>query len=299
MLMSAVDRYLELRRALGHKLASAEWVLRGFARLAEERAESYVTLRTTHDWASRTPSARQRAYRIRVIMGLAQFLHAEDPRNEIPFAERIPTPPRPAPYIFSPDEILRLAAAAARLRPLRSIRPHTYRTLFSLLAVTGLRISEALNLRLSDFTSDGLFIRETKFHKSRLVPLHDTTEAAVKSYVERRLRVPTVHDRIFTSLRRTALCYGQARRTFLELCVSIGIQGPPGPRLHDLRHTAAVRALEACPNLRGEVTSHMLALCTYLGHSSIQGTYWYLHSTPQLMNDVAAAGSTWMRGGGS
>lgn len=296
MLTPAIDRYLELRRALGHKLHSAEDILRGFARLSDERSESYVTVRTALEWASRARTARQRASRIRVIIGLARFLHAEDPRHEIPPPETVPLPPRPSPYIFSPEEIRRLGAAAARLGREGSLRPLMFNTLFNLLAVTGLRISEALSLRLGDLTSDGLFIRDTKFHKSRIVCLHETATAALERYVQRRLQVPTTHDQLFISQKRTPLCYKHARWTFLQLCFSVGIQGPPSPRLHDLRHTAAVRALEACPGSREQVTPHMLALSTYLGHGSLQGTFWYLHSTPQLMSDIATAGGAWIRG---
>jgi integrase/recombinase XerD len=172
-------------------------------------------------------------------------------------------------------------------------------TLFNLLAVTGLRISEALNLEIEDFTPDGLVIRETKFRKSRLVPLHESAAAALTRYLERRQRVPTENDRFFVSSRRTPICYETAYRMFRTLCAETGIGGAPPaprPRLHDLRHTVAVRMLQGCPNVRDEVTLHMLALSTYLGHSSLQGTYWYLHSAPELMQDIANTSHTWMTG---
>jgi|APFre7841882724_1041349.scaffolds.fasta_scaffold12425_2 integrase len=300
MLTSAIGRYLDLRRALGYKLDSAEYILRGFARLAESRSETHVTIRTAVEWASHTRTARQRAKRIGVLIGFARFLHAEDPQHEVPPPELGPKAPRPLPYIFSRDELRRLATAATDLGPPESMRALTFSTLFNLLAVTGLRISEALSLRLEDFTPDGLFIRETKFHKSRLVPLHETTSAALNRYLQRRLKVPVKHDRLFVSSRYTQpLCYEHVRCTFRQLCLRAGILGPaagPRPRLHDIRHTAAVRALEACPGSRKQVTPHMLALSTYLGHSSVRATYWYLHTSPQLMADIAAAGESWLRG---
>jgi integrase/recombinase XerD len=298
MLTPAIDRYLELRRALGHKLETGEIMLRSFARYAQTRGETHLTGSSAHAWAAQTPTAPQRARRLTVLIGLAQFLHAEDPRHEIPArALACPMPPRPLPYIFSPEEIRRLAHAANQLLPHRSLRPLTFSTLFSLLAVTGLRISEALELRMDDFTRDGLIVRETKFHKSRLVPLHETTAAALIRYLERRQRLATLTDHIFVSLKRTPLCYAIAYRTFRLLCANIGLSSSPRVRLHDLRHTVAVRALEACPQDRDQVTPHILALSTYLGHASLRGTYWYLQTTPQLLDDIASAAEGWMNGG--
>jgi len=300
MLTAAIDRYLELRRALGYKLDSDERLLRSFGRFADERADTHVASQTALAWAARTTTARQTNRRMRVIIGLARFLHAEDPRHEIP--PRVlscPAQTRPLPYIFSPEEIRLLAQAAARLGPPGSLRPLTFSTLFTLLAVTGLRISEALSLRLDDLTPDALVIRDTKFRKSRLVPLHETAAAALTRYLERRQRVASKDDHLFVSLKRTPLCYATAYRMFRQLCASAGLHCPPQarrPRLHDLRHSVAVRALEACPHARDQVTPHMLALSTYLGHASVRGTYWYLQSSPRLMHDVAGAAEAWMAG---
>lgn len=295
MLTSTIDRYLELRRALGYKLDTTEYLLRNFARVADERGDTHLTSQTALEWAARATTSRQSDKRLCIVIGLARFVHAEDSRHEIPPRETArPAPTRPMPYIFSKEEIQRVGQAALQLPPQGSLRPMTFSTLFNLLAVTGLRISEALKLQIEDFTPDGLIIRETKFHKSRLVPLHETTEAALVRYLERRQRIASATGRFFISLRRTPLCYATARRMFRQLCIEAGMNGTPRPRLHDLRHTAAVRALEACPNARDQVTAHMLALSTYLGHASLQGTYWYLHSSPQLMHDVANAAQAWM-----
>lgn len=301
MLTSAIDRYLELRRALGYKLDTDEVMLRSFVRFAQERAQTYIASPTVLAWAALSTTARQRDKRTRCILGFARFLHAEDPQHEIP-PRPLPCSAhvRPLPHIFSHQEILQLAQAAAQLPPLTSLRPLTFSTLYSLLAVTGLRISEALSLRLDDLTPDGLVIRETKFHKNRMLPLHETTTGALKRYLERRLRVASEDDHLFVSLKGTSLCYDTASRTFRQLCASAGLDGEPParrPRLHDLRHTAAVRALEACPHARDQVTPHMLALSTYLGHGSVRGTYWYLQSSPQLMHDVAGAAEAWLAGG--
>ena len=295
MLTSAINNYLELRRALGHKLETSECLLRNFARFAGAQGQSHITASSALAWASQTASARQRAKRLTVLIGFASFLHAEDPRHEIPPRTLVcPPTPRPPPYILSEEEIRRLAHAASQLPPRQSLRPLTFQTLFSLLAITGLRISEALELRIGDFTRDGLVIRETKFRKSRLVPLHESAVAALTRYLARRQLLGPDTDHIFVSIRRTPICYHTAWRTFRRLCNSVGLS--PRVRLHDLRHTVAVRALEACPKDRDQVTPHMLALSTYLGHSSLRGTYWYLESTPQLLRDIAEAGEAWIKG---
>jgi integrase len=300
MLTPALDRYLEIRRALGFKLESTEYYLRRFVRLADERGDTYICRQTAMDWTARVTTPRQRDKCMRMLICWARFLYAEDSRHEIPTRDSpFPSPPRPAPYIFSLQEIERLAEAAQRIGRPGSLRRLTYTTLFKLLAVTGLRISEALNLRIDEFTTDGLIIRETKFHKSRLVPMHVTTAAAMSQYLERRRLAPSNHDRFFVSSRRKPLCYENIRRTFQRLCTETGIHGAPPisrPRLHDLRHSVAVRMLAACPSGSDQVTPHMLALSTYLGHSSLQGTYWYLHSAPPLMLGMAEATEAWFSG---
>jgi integrase len=181
-------------------------------------------------------------------------------------------------------------AEAARLPSVGSLRPHTYRTLFGLIAATGLRVSEALALRLDDMTPDGLAVRETKFRKSRLVPIHGTTRSALCVYLKQRQQFARQDDHVFISVRRRALGYATVNATFLALVRRIGIHpgpGKPGPHLHDLRHTFAVRALEACPKGRQNIARHILALATYLGHAHVADTYWYLHLTLQTVTDVA------------
>ncbi len=301
MLMSGVDRYLALRRALGYTLTSAAPLLQSFARYAAARGEAHIRRATAQDWAAHARTPRQCSKRLRILRGLARFLHAEDPQHELPPEPLVClNPPRPLPYLFSLDTIQRLVHAASQLPPCRSLRPRTFQTLFGLLAVTGLRVSEALALRLGDLTPDGLLIRDTKFHKSRLVPLHATTAAAVAAYLKERLRVRTADDHLFVSLKRTPLCYATVFRTFRQLCAELGLpRSPEGrrPRLHDLRHAVAVRMLEACPQAREEVTPHVLAASTYLGHASLRSTFWYLQASPQLLADIAGAGEGWMKGG--
>jgi integrase/recombinase XerD len=297
MLISAIERYLELRRALGHKLRETESMLHSFGQHAQLRGETHVTHASGLAWAAQATTVRQRVRRLAALIDLAKFLYAEDSRHEIPARPLVcPNPPRPLPHILSTEQIRQLAQAASQLGPPGSLRPLTFYTLLGLLAVTGLRISEALELRIDDFTRDGLIVRETKFRKSRLVPLHESAATALTRYVARRQCFATRCDHIFISLRRTPLGYGAAYRTFRMLCSGIGLTPSPRVRLHDLRHTVASRALEACAQSRDQVTPHILAMSTYLGHASLRSTYWYLQSTPQMLQDIACAGEGWMNG---
>lgn len=300
MLMSAIKNYLEVRRALGYKLKNTEYLLRSFAQFAAARGEHHIVGETAIAWATQTATAHQRDRRLKTVITMARFLHAEDEHHEIP-PEGVfcPQHPRPLPYIFTEEELRRLVEAARQLRPAGSLRPHTYSTLFGLLAVTGLRISEALALCLDDVTDDGLVVRETKFHQSRLVPLHESSVMALGRYLEHRQCVVGEDNHVFVSLRRTGLCYASVLRVFHQLCACAELpyrHHERRLRLHDLRHTVAVRMLVTCPHAREMVTPHMLALSTYLGHASLRSTYWYLHSTPELMQDIALAGENWMTG---
>ncbi len=291
MLMPAVDTYLAVRRAAGYQLRDVERYLRDFAHFATAGGDSHVVAQTAISWATQSPSEAQRAERLSIVIRFARFAHAEDPRHEIP-PERLfcSRHRRPIPYIFTAEEIQTLVAQAAHLGPPGSLRPHLYRTLFGLLAVTGLRISEALALRFKDITPDGLVIRETKFHKSRLLPLHKTTTAALERYVAQRCQLALDDDHLFVSRRRRPLCAKAVRETFYQLLATAGIAQEPGrprPRLMDLRHTFATTVLAACPDDREHIRRHMLALSTYLGHTGIASTFWYLERTPQLMGDIA------------
>lgn len=303
MLMQAVDTYLAVRRAVGFALDHTEGYLRSFARFATARGHTHVVATTAVDWASRTTSEAQRHNRLQTVMRFARFMAAEDPRHQIPpegmFCGRRQ---RPMPYIFSDDEIQQLLGAASRLGPPGSLRPHTYRTLFGLLAVTGMRPSEARNLQLQDVTIDGLLIRETKFHKSRLLPLHETTRTALDRYINQRRRFAGTDPHLFVTRRSGKLSRTVVSETFHQVLKAAGIPRRPARRrlrLMDLRHTFAVRALEESPDTREAIGRHTLALTTYMGHACISDTYWYLETTPQLMTDIANACETFMHGGRS
>jgi integrase len=290
MLTRAVDDYLAVRRAAGFKLKTTEQYLRYFVRFARARGDTHVRATSAIDWAAQAGTEVERHRRYQCLIGFARFIHAEDPCHEIPpghvFRGYLP---RPTPYLFTDDELRRLIRAAARPGPPGSLRPRTYKTLFTLLAVTGLRPAEAYALRRDDITHDGLTIRETKFRKSRLVPIHDSTRTALEHYLEHRARTAKDDDHVFVSLARHPLSPCIVSRTFRQLLRTAGLPDRPGrPRVHDLRHRFATRALEACSDTRDHVGRHMLALTTYLGHAHVGSTYWYLESTPQLMTDIAA-----------
>jgi integrase len=298
MLTQAVDHYLAVRRAAGFKLKSTERYLRYFVRFANARGDTHVRARSAIDWAAGAKSEVERHRRYQCLIAFARFIQAEEPCHEIPpdhvFCGYLP---RPTPYLFTDDELCRLICAAARLGPPGSLRPHTYKTLFTLLAVTGLRPAEAYALCRDDITRDGLTIRETKFRKSRLVPIHDSTRCALAHYLEHRARIGGDDEHVFVSLARRPLSPCIVSRLFRQLLREAGLPDRPGrPRVHDLRHRFATRALQACPGSRDHIGAHMLALTTYLGHAHVGSTYWYLESTPQLMTDIATRCEDFVRG---
>jgi integrase/recombinase XerD len=301
MLSNAVNTYLSVRRAVGFKLKTVESYLRSYANFATARGDIRVVSNTAIEWAGLATLQNQRANRLNVLIRFARFARAEDSCHEIPPANIFcGRRYRRTPYIFTDEEVQRLMLHTARLGPPGALRPHTYSTLFGLLASTGLRISEALSLRFDDVTSEGLVIRETKFRKSRLVGLHETAAVVLRHYLLRRGKFANCDDHVFVSGRGGKLSYKIAAVTFQEVLKGAGVQGKPNgpkPRLHDFRHRFAVKALQACPDGRDRVTRHMLALSTYMGHACLRSTYWYLESTPQLMKDIAGVCESFLQGG--
>jgi integrase len=299
-MMPAVEAYLALRRAAGFRLFNAEYLLGSFARFAGERNETHVRTETAIAWAAQGPSVAQRDRRLKTVGRFARHVHVEDDRHELPPANHFGyRRTRRVPYIYSPGEIGRLIEAALQLGPAGSPRARTYATLLALLAATGLRISEALHLRFADITADGLLIRETKFRKTRLVPLHDTAMAGLDRYLMHRRQVGFGDDHVFLGDHGGSLPYQAVHSTFLTLLRKADLWPASGrrhPRLHDLRHTFAVRALQASPAGRSPIGQHMVALATYLGHINIYTTYWYLEAAPDLLSGIASASETFLCG---
>jgi len=300
MIMDAVDSYLSLRRLAGYELEVPEYLLRHFARYAAQQGQCHIVAQTVIEWASQAPSSNQRTRRLDTVIRFARHAQVEDGGHEVPpkgvFGGRIKRRP---PYIYSQQNLNDLLLAAAKLHPVNSIRPHSYQTLFALMLCTGLRISEALALTCDDITPDGLLIRKTKFKKSRLVPLHPTTRVAIEKYLLCRQHFTTTCPSLFVSLYGKGLACNSVEWTFRRILKDIGLYPAPDgrrPRLHDLRHSFACRSLEASSEDRDNIGRHLVALSTYLGHTHVSDTYWYLESTPVLMQDISSACQSFWQG---
>jgi integrase len=301
MLSRDLERYVDGRRSLGFKFRSQSVQLRNFVTFAEDSGDRYVRSTRVLAWAAKAPSPEHRRSRLLTVRRFALAMHAENARHQIPGTESLgrATTKRRAPYIYASGEITRLLQAAAALEPAGSIRPIMYTTLLGLIAATGMRISEALALHLDDVTADGLVIRETKFQKSRLLPLHDTVRQALDRYLIARRGV-ACGNTLFVSGCGHPLPYNSVRYVFLTLldrtCLK-RVHAGRDPRIHDLRHTFAVRSLESCGHDRIAVARHIVALSSYLGHAHVTDTYWYLQATPVLMGQIAEAGEALLKGG--
>jgi integrase len=298
MLSHDVERFVSLKRAAGYKFNGQDKTLRDFAEFATASGDQFVRAGRVYDWAICASTPYQRRERLLTVRRFALTMRAETSCHEVPAADAIGpwSKVRKSPYIYTPNEIARLIDAAANMSSVRPFRPLMYAALFGLLAATGLRISEALALQIQDATDDGLIINETKFRKSRLVPLHETTRQALGIYLSSRRKVGALTDDLFVSRFGKAPSYTMVRQVFSTLVRSVGLRTEPGrlgPRMHDLRHTFAVRSLEQCPSDREAVSRHILALGTYLGHAHLESTYWYLEATPTLLAHIAKADEAW------
>lgn len=304
-MMRLVDDYLAVRRAVGFKLRATESRLRAFVRYAAGRGDTVIRAETVIAWAGTAETARERNFRLTTVVRFARHVRAENLTHELPPDDVYPPKlHKRIPHIYSDEEIRSILDAAGQLGPPGSSRADTYRTLLALLAVTGLRVGEARALRLSSVTDDGLVVRNTKFRKSRLVPLHPSSRAALSAYCRRWRAIAEPDDPLFVSLRGTALHCSPVHRTFDKIVRELGLRRDtlpqsherPSPCMMDFRHTFAVRALEAAPSAAADVGRQMLALSTYLGHGRLSSTYWYLHVTPELMVNIADACEAFLGG---
>lgn len=290
-----VTAYIAFKRATGLSFREPEQLLGSFAAHAESRGDRFVRAGTAIDWASQVPSPRRQRDRLQLVCGLAAYLHAADERHEIPHRNALGHAHyhRPPPRLLSLPQIRQIMAAALELPPAGSITPVTFHHLIGLLAATGLRRAEAVGLQPGDITPDGLRIRHAKFGNERLVPLHGTVQTALQRYLATRLRCRSASDRLFVLASGRPVRPNYLSSTFIRLARQIGLRGgpgEPGPRLHDLRHSFATRVLESSVSGdRSDLSRHMLALSTYLGHASAANTYWYLEATPVLLKQVSVA----------
>lgn len=292
-LSEAVDDYLAVRRALGFKLESHEHTLRGFIAHLDAIGERVITVEAAVTWACLPADADPYwwATRLSVLRVFARWWSAFDPATEIPGTDVLPVGDRSRraePYPFTDDDVVALMAAAKTLSsPLRAA---TYECVIGLLAVTGMRIGEAIGLDRSDLDEDNatLTIRGAKFNKTRLVPIHPTTLDALRDYdrLRRRLLPRPSTPALFVSTAGTRLIYSNVHQRWFELCRLAGIEPLSRrcrPRPHDLRHRFAITTLIGWQRDGENVHARLPELSTYLGHISPSTTYWYLRAVPELM----------------
>lgn len=297
--MNALDRhlqdYLALRRALGFKLVGEGQLLAQFVTFAAAAGQRTITTETALEWARlpRGGSPNYLSRRLRAVRSFARYLQALDPDCEVPPIELLPASKhRPAPYLYRDQEVVALMAAARGLRP--PLRAATFETLIGLLACTGLRIGEAIRLDREDFdpTRGVLIVRDSKFGKSREVLLAESAVGALLDYGERRDRLcPQAGARsFFLTTRATRLTHPTVYVPFRALLERAGVRHPSPskrPRVHDLRHTFAVKTLLSWYRDGGDVAARMPLLSTYLGHVDPAATYWYLSAAPELLGLAA------------
>jgi integrase/recombinase XerD len=290
-LAQALTDYLTIRRSLGYKLERAGKLLGRFVAYLNDVGAHTVTTEQALAWATMPSGADPNwlAHRLLVVR-FASYLHTIDPAAEVPPADLLPARPcRATPYLYSDGDIAALIAAAGTLRsPLRAM---TYKTLIGLLAVTGLRIGEAIRLDRDDIDWDHalLIVRDSKFGKSREIPLHETTVRALRDYSRERNQLycgrPSV-PAVFISTAGSRLLYCNVNWTFLRLVRRAGLKPRSGscrPRLHDIRHSFAVRSLLEAYQTGSDVKVRLSLLSTYLGHVDPGATYWYLSAAPELL----------------
>jgi integrase len=294
-LRRALGDYLRLRRALGYRLARPEKLLGQFLDYLEQVGAEGVTVEHALVWA-RLPvdgSPGWWAHRLSTVRGFATYLRTLDPASEVPPIDLLPARrQRATPYLYSEDDIAALIAAAASLRT--AFRQATYQTLIGLLAVTGMRIGEAIALDRGDVDLTGglLVVRHGKFGKSRELVIHPSTTAALRCYLRQRDRLDPAPDTaaVFVSTAGTRLLYCNVSTTWCRLVARAGLTGRTAscrPRIHDLRHSFAVRAMLDAYAAGEDGQRRLTLLSTYLGHVDPAGTYWYLSAAPELLTLAA------------
>lgn len=292
-LQDHLDGYLALRQALGYKLRTHQSSLKNFVRFSIEKKATTITTELALAWAMKPDGANPKwwAYKLGMVHHFAIYVQSRDHTAEVPPLALLPySQQRPKPYIYSEKEISRLFVAAKALPCRKGLRGLTYFTLFSLIWVTGLRISEALALDKEDvnFSNQLLTIRHAKFGKSRLIPVHISTSNALVNYARYRDNIfpdtqsPSFFLTIFGNRPTTAI----AQLTFRQLCSKIGIRDTSRgirPRIHDMRHSFAVRSLIDIYKRGNDIDLSVYALSVYMGHVGPSSTYWYFSAVPELL----------------
>lgn len=294
-LHSELKRYLSMRKGLGYKFQHQTRRLTDFASFMEKRKATTITTKLAMEWATIPPDRHASwALRLTDVRGFARHIANIDPKTEVPPVGMLPGLKRAKPYVYSDAEINALLAAALSLPPADGLRRWTYHHLFGLIAVTGMRLSEAIGLQRDDVDLEAgvLTVRLTKFGKSRLLPLHPTTSAALRNYAQRRDAhcASPCAPHFFVAERGGPLLHQYVHRVFWRLSREIGLRRPgdhSGPRVHDFRHRFAIWTLLGWYREGTDVERMLPVLSTYLGHTCVRDTYWYLSACPELMQEAA------------
>jgi len=293
-MQSQVEKYLDDRRRLGFVLQTNGAYLMSFARFVDRIGHTGpLTSEVILAWAQRDSAYTTPSIWARRLINIRRFLKQcaqMDGKSEVPETDvfgRLPG--RPTPHVYTEAEVVELLAAARRLPPVGTLRPATYEAFFGLLAATGLRLSEALRLKCADvdLTEGLLTVRQSKWGKSRLVPLHPTVTQAMAQYLTLRQRLSSASDdHFFVSRAGTAIGRRTVETVFGRLRTEMGwvARGShPAPRIHDLRHSFICRRVMLWHKQGADIENAMLALSTYVGHVAVSYTYWYLTGVPELM----------------
>lgn len=291
-----LKEYLELRRSLGFKLHSEGTALLSFLSFLQEQNKEVITTEVALTWAKLPTDVQPArwAARLSFVRGFARYCNAIDSKSEVPPTDLLPVRyQRPIPYIFSDEEIRRLLESTKRSSVENKFFSQTLYCFFGLLSVTGLRVKEALNLMLEDIDlqTKVLAIRNTKFSKSRLVPLHATTISILTNYRENREKFMAGSDCkfLFVNKERGRLGYDRVKYHFDKFFQSISLDKQSQmrkPHLHDFRHYFAVTTLKNWYRNGDDVERRLPILSTYLGHVETRNTYWYLSAFPGLMDEA-------------
>jgi integrase len=288
-MLSRVQAYLAYRRAFGFELQSEGNQLLNFARYADATGHrGALTTELAVRWASLPPQTDRRywASRLENIRRSARHLLSSEPKTQVPPGHLFgPAYRRNPPHLYSSGEIQQLLRRAGQLKG--RLRSHTFQTLLGLLACTGLRISEALNLKTSDVDLEQLVVvvRQSKWGRSRLVPLHPTALPPLRAYVRRRQKRFPLAEQFFVSKRGTGLTYKMVTTTFRQLRAAIPYSRRP-LRVHDLRHAFACRVLQRWQASKKGAVHRLAILSRFLGHTQIRDTYWYFSAFPQLLTEA-------------
>ena len=287
-----LDAYLKLRRQLGYKMKEAGYLLRNFVGFTEAEGADFITTKLAVRWAAK-PDIKplQRGIRLGMVRRFAEYVSAHDARTEVPAQKLLPCNfVRRDPFHYSDEQVMQLIEGAKQIAPSDKIKGPTLGTLIGLLAVTGMRVGEALALECGDVDWDQalLTLRMTKGNKARLIPLHSSTVAALQRYA-------SIRDDVYPERETTSffvwegggrLIYDSVNRWFLLVACQAGLRRPGdrrGPRVHDLRHYFAIRTLLNWYRSNADVEARLPELATYLGHVHVRDSYWYLSAVPQLL----------------